>query len=216
MTTADDYITSVLAQLPQGTPLAAQIELELRATIAERLAHGQALDLVLRQLGDPVRLAESYLAAEPLVAAAAMDRILAKIVDVLVMMLIVAPIAFFVSYLVPGPPQYIAILIFCLICGSFLLGIATASVEYSTGQTPGKRLLGLRVVTETGRRIGGGQAVVRQLPILFSVIWVDALFALFTERRQRAFELLSRTRVVVARPATKANETNLRVAGMVI
>jgi hypothetical protein len=27
--------------------------------------------------------------------------------------------------------------------------------------------------------------------------WVDVLFALFNERRQRAFELLSKTRVVV-------------------
>lgn len=215
MTTADDYINSVLAQLPQGTPLAAQIELELRATIAERLAHGQALDLVLRQLGDPVRLAESYLAAEPLVAAPAVERVLAKIVDILAMLLIVAPLALFVSYLVPGPPQYMAIVVFTAICGSFLLGIATAVVEYTSGQTPGKRLMGLRVVTESGRRIGAGQAVVRQLPILFSVIWVDALFALFTERRQRAFELLSQTRVVVA-PRATTKETDMRMAGVMI
>jgi uncharacterized RDD family membrane protein YckC len=216
MTTADDYINSVLAQLPHGAPLAPQIELELRATIAERLGHGQTLDLILRQLGDPVKLAESYLAAEPLVAAPAGDRILAKIVDVLVMLLIVAPLAWFVSYMVPGPPQLMAIVVFSAVCGSFLLGIATAFVEYASGQTPGKRLVGLRVVTESGRRIGVGQAVVRQLPILFSVIWVDALFALFTERRQRAFELLSQTRVVVAPRATKPKETDMRVAGVMI
>jgi len=28
------------------------------------------------------------------------------------------------------------------------------------------------------------------------VFWIDVLFALFTERSQRAFELLSKTRVV--------------------
>ena len=46
--------------------------------------------------------------------------------------------------------------------------------------------------------MSGGQAVVRQLPVLFQFFWIDVLFALFTERRQRAFELLSKTRVVVA------------------
>jgi uncharacterized RDD family membrane protein YckC len=198
--TADDYIRNVLDQLPHGTPLRAQIEMELRGTIAERIARGEALDLVLRQLGDPVKLAESYLAAEPLVAARAGERIAAKIVDALAMLVIVGPLAWFVSYLVPGPPQYVALLIFVLLCGGFFLSVGTVFVEYASGQTPGKRLLGLRVVTESGRRIGAGQAVVRQLPFLFNVIWVDALFALFTEKSQRAFELLSKTRVVMVSP----------------
>jgi len=29
------------------------------------------------------------------------------------------------------------------------------------------------------------------------VFWIDVLFALFTEKHQRAFEILSKTRVVV-------------------
>jgi hypothetical protein len=33
--------------------------------------------------------------------------------------------------------------------------------------------------------------------LVLQVIWVDALFALFTERGQRAFELLSKTRVIL-------------------
>ena len=36
----------------------------------------------------------------------------------------------------------------------------------------------------------------RNLPWLLEVWWIDALFALFTDRNQRAFELLSKTRVV--------------------
>ena len=200
MTTADDYINSVLDQLPQGTPLGPQIGMELRAHIAERLEHGGSVDDVLRQLGDPVTLADSYLAAEPLVAPDLGDRTAAKLVDALAALVVVLPVAWFVSWMVPGPPQYTAVAVFVAICGCFFLGVATAFVEYASGQTPGKRLFGLRVVTESGRRIGAGQATVRQLPILLSVIWVDALFALFTERRQRAFELLSKTRVVVIPP----------------
>jgi hypothetical protein len=40
-----------------------------------------------------------------------------------------------------------------------------------------------------------GQAVVRQLPMFLQMYWIDVLFALFTDKQQRAFELLSRTRV---------------------
>jgi len=55
--------------------------------------------------------------------------------------------------------------------------------------------MGLRVVREKGTRITLGS---RSCAISRSsaVIWVDALFALFTEHHQRAFELLSGTRVV--------------------
>ena len=59
------------------------------------------------------------------------------------------------------------------------------------------RWLGLGVLRESGGRISFGQSIVRQLPAFFQVFWVDAMFALFTERHQRAFELLSKTRVVL-------------------
>ena len=56
--------------------------------------------------------------------------------------------------------------------------------------------MGLYVARETGTRISFGQAVVRQLPVFLQIFLIDALFALFTERHQRAFEMLSRTRTV--------------------
>ena len=68
----------------------------------------------------------------------------------------------------------------------------------ASGQTFGKRRYGLFVVQESGAPITLGQSVVRQLSLVFQIFWIDALFTLFTERRQRAFELLSKTRVVHA------------------
>jgi uncharacterized RDD family membrane protein YckC len=73
--------------------------------------------------------------------------------------------------------------------------------EYYAGKTAGKWLTGLRVVRESGARIGLGQAFVRQLSLVFQVFVFDCLFALFTEKRQRACELLSKTRVVRAERA---------------
>ena len=179
-------------------PQRQQIAVELRSHIAERLAHGHTLDAVLRQLGDPAALADSYLSAEPLVSAPFGSRAVAKLVDGLAILAVVCPIAWVVSRLVPagfGPP--VAILL-VLIGGSLLFGVYTVIAQYRRGQTIGKRLQGIRVVSETGARISLGQAIVRQFSMFLQVYWIDVMFALFTDKGQRAFEMLSKTRVVKA------------------
>ena len=80
MTTADGYIDRVLDS-PRGTPLREQIALELRGHIAERLAGGQTDDESCGYSAIPCTLAESYLAAVPLVSARS-GRALAKVVDI--------------------------------------------------------------------------------------------------------------------------------------
>ena len=75
--------------------------------------------------------------------------------------------------------------------------VYTVFAEYAEGRTIGKRVMHLRVVTESGARISLGQSMLRQLPFLAEFFIIDALFALFTERHQRAFELLTKTRTVV-------------------
>lgn len=52
-----------------------------------------------------------------------------------------------------------------IVGGSLLFGLYTVVAERRVGQTVGKRLLGLRVVRESGARISLGQAIVRQLPM---------------------------------------------------
>jgi uncharacterized RDD family membrane protein YckC len=208
--TAEDYIAQVLDRMPRDTPTREQIALELRGHIAERVGGGRPLADVLQQLGDPGRLAESYLAAVPLESAAADERIAAKLIDALVSVAMVSPIII-VCWILLGWQVVPVVIIVRLVLGSCVLGLYTAIAEAQTDQTIGKRLLNLRVVTETGARISGGQAVVRQLPIVLQVIWVDALFALFTDRSQRAFEMLSKTRVVRV-PARQTRPSPLEAA----
>jgi uncharacterized RDD family membrane protein YckC len=78
----------------------------------------------------------------------------------------------------------------------------TVIAEYRHGRTLGKRLMGIHVVRESGARISLGQSLLRQLPFFGQFFFIDALFALFTERRQRAFELLTKTRAVGLSTAT--------------
>jgi uncharacterized RDD family membrane protein YckC len=202
MTTADDYVNSVLDRMPRAMPRRSHIGAELRSHIAERIATGHPLDDVLRQLGDPVALAESYLAEVPLVPAPLGRRIAAKLVDVLLFLLMFALVIVtaFVMTRAFDADAWLWIAVMLGIIGlSIMFVIYMVWTEWQYGQTLGKRLFDLRVVRESGARIGLGQSVVRQLPSIFQVFWIDALFALFTDKRQRAFELLSKTRVVDAK-----------------
>jgi uncharacterized RDD family membrane protein YckC len=143
-----------------------------------------------------VKLAESYLAAEPLVSASFSARAVAKILDMLLVLAVVCPTGWLMSRLAPPEAQAIVMILAVAVGGSLLFGVYTMVSEHRYGQTIGKHVEGLRVVRESGARIGGGQAVVRQLPMFLQVYWIDVMFALFTEKSQRAFELLSKTRVV--------------------
>jgi len=196
--TADVYVQSVMDRVPQGMPLRNQIAMELRSHIAERVEHGQALEDVLRQLGDPLTLAESYLSSVPLQSADALPRLLAKVIDggVAIGLAVVIGCGLWLTL-----PPHVApfALPVCMIVASFGFVLYTVFAEYAEGQTFGKRVMGLRVVTEAGARISLGQSMLRQLPFFAQFFFIDALFALFTDRHQRAFELLTKTRTVALR-----------------
>jgi uncharacterized RDD family membrane protein YckC len=197
MTNADEFVERVLACLPDSVPEREQIGLELRGHIAERVENSAPLEDVLRDLGDPTALAESYLSAVPLVSAPFLHRGLAKLVDLAITLAVLALLAALASSLLPRRVE--ADVFFAAFFTAFLAFPAgTAFAELRFGQTPGKRLLGLRVVRESGAPIGLGQAIVRQLPLVLSVFFIDAFFAPFTEKKQRAFALLSKSRVVKA------------------
>ena len=200
MTAVDDFINRVLDHLPSGTPMRAQIAMELRGHIAERLESGLPLEDVLRQLGDPTTLAESYLSAVPLVSASFLDRGVAKLIDVIVVVLTVLLLVGLPAFFVADHEKLGFLfgfgVLLMVLGASFGFGLYTIVAEHWLGFTLGKRALGLRVVRESGAPIGLGQSIVRQLPMFLQVYWIDVLFALFTDKSQRAFELLSKTRVV--------------------
>lgn len=195
-TTEEQYINQVLDNMPRATPRRSQIALELRGHIAERLAHGHSIDEALRQLGDPMTLAESYLSALPLVSAPFLRRASAKIIDLLSLLVVLVPILWLAFQFAGDEFGFPLVIIGGVLGGNVLFGIYVVVAEALAGRTLGKRLLGLRVVRESGARISIGQSIVRQLPIFLQVYWIDVMFALFTEKSQRAFELLSKTRVV--------------------
>lgn len=193
--TAEAFIQSVVDHVPPGLPLRDQIAMELRSHVAERLEQGQPLDEVLRQWGDPLTVAESYLSAVPLQSARFWPRAAAKIIDMLLACAGAAAVALLLWTVLSAEARGFVPL-FCILTFTAGFPLYTALAEYRVGQTLGKRLMDIRVVRESGARIGLGQALLRQLPFLGQFYFIDVLFALFTDRRQRAFELLTKTRAV--------------------
>jgi uncharacterized RDD family membrane protein YckC len=205
MIAEDSYVDNVLSYVPQGTSRM-RIEMDLRAHIAERLEQGQPIEEAIRQFGDPRLLAESYLVAEPLESASFITRTVAKLIDFAVIGAAVAGLCWAVWWLLSPngvgvtsrfPILKPLVITACVLTCVLVLPAYLVVSEYLTDQTLGKRLLGIRVVRESGTRITFGQSLVRQIPLMASIFLLDALFALFTENNQRAFELISKTRVVL-------------------
>jgi uncharacterized RDD family membrane protein YckC len=201
MTADERYVHEVLNALPRDERLRRQIEMEVRSHIAERVERGERVESAIGQLGDPVKLAESYLAAIPLVSATFLSRAAAKLIDVALWCVVAAPFLIAARMLLgradhPVLPAILLLVFIVLIVPGFAL--YTAIAEHQFSRTIGKHAMALRVVRESGGRIGFGQALVRQLPMFFEIFLIDALFALFTDRSQRAFEMVSKTRVVRA------------------
>jgi uncharacterized RDD family membrane protein YckC len=193
--TAEAYIQAVVAHVPPRMGLRDQIAMEVRSHIAERTEHGQPLDEVLRQFGDPRALAESYLAAVPLQSARLMARFVAKVIDAVVVGAFVGLLAALLWMVLPSELGAL-VPIACILACFFGFLAYTALAEHRDGQTIGKRLMGIQVVRESGALITLGQSAIRQLPWIGQIIVIDAAFALFTDKKQRAFELITKTRAV--------------------
>jgi uncharacterized RDD family membrane protein YckC len=206
MNVQEVFIHEVLSRVPPGRRRA-QIDADLRAHLAERVEHGESIEEAIRQFGDPADLADSYLAAIPLVSASFGARVLARLVDFAAIAAVTCA-TLWTAWQVVGPRGVpfgrvdgfwaepimlgLIILLGVVLCpGYFVVG------EYYTGETLGKRAMSIHVVRESGARITIGQALLRSLPLFASFFLLDVVFALFTEKNQRAFELISKTRVVL-------------------
>src|SRR4030095_6082071 len=114
--------------------------MELGGLIAERVSRGQPLDEVLQQLGDPLTLAESYLSSLPLNSAGILRRIVAKLIDGVLVVALVAAIAasFWIILRIEmdsfaGP----VVIMLSLFGGTFGFVAYTVIAEYRTGRTLG-------------------------------------------------------------------------------
>jgi uncharacterized RDD family membrane protein YckC len=119
------------------------------------------------------------------------SRFLAWAVDTLVVLLATS-----VAVLLGGISPFISIVVYFLIDWGYAIALEIAW----SGQTLGKRLMGLRVIQESGVRIGFHQAVLRNLarPVdrLPALYLVGGSVALFSGSHQRLGDMLAGTVVI--------------------
>jgi uncharacterized RDD family membrane protein YckC len=208
MNTIDIYIQQVMGYIHAPLSERQRFEKDLRSHLEEAQVAGESLPSVIDQMGSPQEIAAEFMAQVHLEHAGFGRRLAAFIVDFVIIILIagvLAILAIALSNLMPQNPTGVGYAISALIilgvfgCGLGAIGTILAYfpvLEGRFGQTPGKSLLKLRVLTEIGLPIGYKQALLRRLSFYFEMLPVDALFIPFTEKRQRGFDIIARTIVI--------------------
>lgn len=209
MSAIDEYVRQAMEHVPPALAERGRIEVDLRAHLEETVAGEGTVQAAIARFGAPGEVARGYLADLPARPATIGKRVAAFLLDVGVGILIVGAAALLLSLnavtlaamfdgsnwnsLSGGMFVFFVIALIATI--SLLSLLYFPLLEWRFGQTLGKRVMGIHVVADDGTALRLGQAIVRRIPFFLEFFWIDAVVALFTERRQRAFDLVARTMV---------------------
>jgi uncharacterized RDD family membrane protein YckC len=216
MNAANEYVRQVMDFIPPAHPERGRIELDVRAHVEETFEAlaGQAR-AAFERLGEPRDLAVGYVAEAPRHYAGVGKRVAAFLIDMLLGLAVFGALAGTVALVFgafaiaeemqsPGPPELsfavVGVFAVFFVAALALLSIAYFPLlEWRYGQTLGKYLMSIHVTSEDGLRTSLPAAIVRRIPFFLEFFWLDAIVAFFTERRQRAFDLVARTVVLEIR-----------------
>jgi uncharacterized RDD family membrane protein YckC len=179
---------------------------ELRgAAVVER----SDVDAAIRTSDDPEDLASMYMASyvNSLKKAGIVSRSIAFVIDFILVnvcaIIVSLPFILLGEFLIPSGdiPLHLFLRFYYVIIIAQLTVIFVyfAIFEGYYGYTPGKRLLGLKVLKTDGRKAGYGEAMLRSIPKLFILaILADALLMvmLYRHDRQRLFDKVAGTMVI--------------------
>jgi uncharacterized RDD family membrane protein YckC len=211
MNAIDRYVNAVLHNVTAPQAERQRIEADLRAHLDEAMQSGEQLQEVLDRVGSPEEIAAAFMSEVDLRYATFWRRLAAFAIDIVLMLLpvtVLGAIVLLFNNLVPPHPETLGSYVFGGLVILIMISLALTAVsiflfyfpllEGRFGQTLGKRPLGMRVLNENGMHIGYKQAFLRRISFYFDIVPFDALFVLFTEKRQRAFDIIARTVVVRA------------------
>lgn len=197
----DRYIEEVMRNVFAAPEDRERLEADLRAHFAEAEAAGEPAGRILEGLGRPQDVAAAFNAERELRYAGFWRRLVAFAGDLGILLALAVPVVavavlFEAGRIAPGLAT-IALLVTLGLGAVGGLVFYFPLLEARFGRTLGKHLLRIRVVRENGSPIGLGQAFVRRLSLYFDMLVIDALFIPFTDRSQRALDVVAKT--VVAR-----------------
>ena len=198
----DRYVRDVMAGVFAAPEDRDRFATDLRAHFDEARTRGDSAARVIESMGPPEEAAAAFNAERPLRHAGFWLRTLAFVGDCGLLAICALPVlamAIAASQSLAGTGTAGAAiplsLVGCVAFGLFVFYFPL--LEWRFGKTLGKHLLRLRVISERGTPVTLGRAFVRRLSLYFELLWIDALFIPFTDRSQRALDVVART--VVAR-----------------
>lgn len=201
MSRMEKYIKEVLSHIHAPNTEKQRLEEDLRTHCEEALKSDEAVDEVIRKLGKPEDVAQSFMSEIQLHYAGFWRRLGAFILDILFCLNITLPFLLLIAATFGLDEDEMNLIVFVLLLffglgatGVFLLYFPL--LESRFGQTLGKKFFHLWVIAESGKKIGIGQAILRRLSMFFDFLWLDALFIPFTEKKQRALDIVARTAVI--------------------
>lgn len=208
MSTIEEYVGAVIKHIPPCLPERSRIASDLRSHLSDLVDAGETAGEAIARMGAAGEVAREFLSGISLrpasvlrrTAAFALDIGLGVIILVLVVMFVSGP-ASWSSLGELSPKEALLAVIILLAASDFYMAVLYFPIiEMLLGQTLGKRAFGLCVVREDGTRTTLFPAIVRRIaffPFISVGLFVfDVAFAVFTQRRQRAFDLIARTMVV--------------------
>ena len=201
----DRYVQQVMDLVYAPESDRARLEADLRASFEQGLAEGATEAAVRQRLGTPEEVAEAFMAEVEMEYAGFWERVAAFFADMALFVVASMPllaVGFLLQLLNDGEALKVSGIV--VIAAIAAIGLVAAGVfifyfpllEHHFGATFGKRLMGLHVRTETGAKIGLGAAFLRRISMYFEFLALDALFVPFTQKKQRAFDIVAKTVVV--------------------
>jgi uncharacterized RDD family membrane protein YckC len=206
---ADQYVEKVMDLIYAPEKDRERIRTDLQAHLQEGMAGGEDMTALVERMGDPREVAAEFMSEIPLVYAGFWRRAAAFLVDLAVLALFAGTAAALTIYLANGVPQHPITLLENLVGGAQILFVLVTSnaciaaalgyfplLEGRFGRTLGKRLFGLRVLSEDGLPVSYWQAFLRRLSLYLEVLPLEVLFVPFHPKHQRWFDILAKTVVV--------------------
>ena len=210
MKPVDRYVEQVMRNVFAAPGERERLEADLRAHFAEAEARGERPGRILDEMGAPEDVAAAFNAEREIRYAGFWQRVVGFIGDCGLLLALVLPLLavglLMQVRLAPTGEPSVGLVIALGMVGVAVLGVFVfyfPILEARFGKTLGKHLMRIRVVREGGAPIGLGQAFVRRLSFYFEMLLPDALFVPFTEKRQRALDIVAKT-LVVREPGERA------------
>ncbi len=218
MKPVDRYIQDVLDNVLATPEDAERLEADLRAHFAEAESRGEAPSQIIDHMGQPEDVAAAFNAERDVPYAGFWQRVVAFTGDCGLLLALFLPplsVAAVAARFMPDgeisiggangatPIGWVVALVLVALAMFGIFVFYFPILEARFGKTFGKHLLRIRVVRENGAQISLGQAFVRRLSLFFKLTIPDALFVPFTDKRQRALDIIAKT-VVVREPGEQA------------